>query len=144
MLLPTGCSAVQYIPDFLAVTPEWSGKTVGSNLARLFVDSFAHTVPRNIMLLINCNPFKAVFAVFSVRQRGRVVQKILHGGRYKAFFRILVRAAIFISAVYGAVDQHQAEVFSAYILGAFVFAAFHRSKRNSILRICAWDLCSAE
>ena len=140
-LPPTGHSAVQCIPDFLAVTPEWSGKAVVSNLTRLFVDSSAHTISRNIMFRINRNPFEAVFPMC---QRGRIVQKILNGGRYKTFFCICTCAAIFISAVYGAVDQHQAEVFSAYILGAFVFAAFHRSKRNSILRICALDLRSAE
>ena len=77
-------------------------------------------------------------------QRGRGVQKILDGGRYKTFLCICTCAAIFIPAVYGAVDQHQAEVFSAYILEAFVFAAFHRSKRNRLLRICALDLRSAE
>ena len=89
------------------------------------------------MFLINRNPFKAVFPV---RQRGSVVQKILHGGRYKAFLRICACAAIFIPAVYGAADQHQTEVLSGCVLGAFVFAAFHRSKRNSVLRICALDL----
>lgn len=35
------------------------------------------------MFRINRNPFEAVFPV---RQRGRIVQKILNGGRYKTFF----------------------------------------------------------
>ena len=60
------------------------------------------------MFRINRNPFEAVFPVC---QRGRIVQKILNGGRYKTFFCICTCAAIFISAVYGAADQHQAEVF---------------------------------
>ena len=103
---------------------------------------FSPRLPK--FLRIQCRDLFSVHRDRTMCQRGRIVQKILNGGRYKTFFCICTCAAIFISAVYGAVDQHQAEVFSAYILGAFVFAAFHRSKRNSILRICALDLRSAE
>ena len=91
------------------------------------------------MFRINCNPFEAVFPMC---QRGRIVQKILNGGRYKTFFCICTCAAIFISAVYGAADQHQAEVFSAYILGAFVFAASIAVSETASCEYVLW-ICAA-